>query len=47
MTKDKYTVLVDKYIYKTYNNKYRLFIRSEYYFFSMYNTLHGAKNARK
>ena len=48
MNKDKYPVLVDKYIYKTYNNKYRLFIRSgDYYFSSMYNTLQEAKNARK
>ena len=40
MNKDKHSVLVDKYIYKTYNNKYRLFIRSgDYYFSSMYNTL--------
>lgn len=27
MNKDKFPVLVDKYIYKTYNNKYRLFIK--------------------
>lgn len=48
MNKDKYPVLVDKYIYKTHNNKYRLFIRSgDYYFSSMYNTLQEAKHVRK
>lgn len=48
MNKDKYHILVDKYIYKTYNNKYRLFIRNgDYYFSSMYNTLQEAKHVRK
>ena len=48
MNKDKYPVLVDKYIYKTYNDKYRLFIRSgDYYFSRMYNTLQEAKHVRK
>ena len=48
MNKDKYPILVDKYIYKTNNNKYRLFIRTEnYYFSSMYNTLQEAKHVRK
>ena len=48
MNKDNYPVLVDKYIYKTYNDKYRLYIRSgDYYFSSMYNTLQEAKHVRK
>ena len=48
MNKDNYPVLVDKYIYKTYNDKYRLYIRSgDYYFSRMYNTLQEAKHVRK
>ena len=42
MNKDKYPILVDKYIYKTNNNKYRLFIRTgDYYFSRMYNLVGG------
>lgn len=48
MNKDKYPVLVVKHIYKTYNNRYRLFIRSgNYYFSKIYNILQEAKHVRK
>lgn len=44
MNKDKYPVLVDKYICKTYNNRYRLFIRSGNYYFYGYIILYRKQN---
>ncbi len=42
------SVLIDKYIYRTINNKYRLFIRSgNYYYSKTFKTLSEAKKQRK
>lgn len=40
--------LIEKYIYKTMNNKYRLFIRSgNYYYSKTFKTLSEARKQRK
>lgn len=46
--KDNKLILVDKYIYKTPNNKYKLFIRTgKYYYSNTYKTIQEAKRVRK